>query len=133
MLQNEAGDANEDLEHFEDIPDNDDNPAGNDFNKDQATDTSCESDNDADNSFNRSNFPNSDSEENGFSESDDLFGEDGLDKLEESKPTSDQEKHNIQDRTRTRPGGYDPRHREPRYWYKLWFYIFKHDKSALIK
>ncbi|XP_051135888.1 protein SLOW WALKER 2 [Andrographis paniculata] len=113
MLQNEAGDANEDLEHFEDIPDNDDNQAGNDFNKDKATDTSSESDNDADDSIDRSNFSNSDSEENGFSESDDLLGVDGLDKLEGSKPTSDQEKHNTQ--ARTRPGGYDPRHREPRY------------------
>lgn len=118
MLQNEAADANEDLEHFEDIPDNDGNQAGNDSNKDHAADTSSESGNDTD----KSNSTSSDSEEDSFRESDDLFGADGLDKLEESKPTSDQEMHNIQGRTR--PGGYDPRYREPRYWYKRWFLYF---------
>lgn len=120
MLQNEAADANEDLEHFEDIPDNDDNQAGNDSNKDPANDTSSESGNDTD----KSNSMSSDSEEEHFRASDDLFGTDGLDKLEESKPTSGQEMHNVQGRTR--PGGYDPRYREPRYWYKLisiFFYL----------
>lgn len=116
MLQNEATDANEDLEHFEDIPDNDDNQAGNDSivvqdnrdKKGQAADTSSESDDDIDAPLNRSDSTSSDSEAD-----DGLLGADGLDKLEEPKPTSDQEMQNSQ--SRTVPGGYDPRHREPSY------------------
>lgn len=116
MLQNEATDANEDLEHFEDIPDHDDNQAENNSlivqdnkdNKGHAADASSESDDDIDTPLNRSDSASSDSETD-----DGLLGADGLDKLEESKPTSDEETQNIQ--SRTVPGGYDPRHREPSY------------------
>lgn len=116
MLQNEATDANEDLEHFEDIPDHDDNQAGNNSiivqdnknNKGNAADASSESDDDIDTPLNISDSASSDSEGD-----DGLLGADGFDKLEESKPTSNEEKHNIQ--SRTVPGGYDPRHREPSY------------------
>lgn len=116
MLQNEATDANEDLEHFEDIPDHDDYQKGNNSiiaqdtkdNKDHATDASSESDDDIDTPLNRSDSASSDSEAD-----DGLLGAGGLDKLEESKPTSNEEKQNI--KSRTVPGGYDPRHREPSY------------------
>lgn len=114
MLQNEATDSNDDLEHFEDIPDNDDNQEGNGSNKDHATEPGSESGDDADTSLDKSN---SDSEEDNFSESDDILGVDGLEKPADSRPTSDQEMHKIQGRTL--PGGYSPRHREPGYWYDL--------------
>lgn len=116
MLQNEATDANEDLEHFEDIPDHDDNQAGNNSiiaqdnkdNKGHAADASSESDDDIDAPLNRSDSASSDSEAD-----DVLLEADGLDKLEESKPTTDEEMQNIQ--SQTVPGGYDLRHREPSY------------------
>lgn len=115
MLQNEATDSNEDLEHFEDIPDNDDNQAGNDSvivqdngdNSSHANCSSSDSDDDVD-------APLNDSGEESFSETDDLLGADHLDKVEESKPASDQEIQSV--KHRMLPGGYDPRHREPSYW-----------------
>lgn len=118
VLQNEAADADEDLEHFEDITENDDNqgilaPDKSD-NKDRVTDASNGSDNDTDSSLDEGGSATSGSEEDSLNEADDLLGDGGLDKLEEFKSTSDLELHNLQGPTL--PGGYNPRHREPAYW-----------------
>lgn len=117
VLQNEAVDADEDLEHFEDITEDNDNqaiPAPNGDNKGRVADTSKGSDDDSDSSLDESASATSGSEEDTLNEADDLLGEGGLDKLEEFKSTSDHEVQNLQDQML--PGGYNPRHREPTYW-----------------
>lgn len=132
LLQNESADADDDLEHFQDITENNDNqivpasdskgvpasdnkevPASvNKVNKGHIAVTSNENDDDSDSSLDESGSASSDSED--FNEGDDLLGEAGLDKLEELKATSDHEVHNLEGVTL--PGGYTPRHREPSYW-----------------
>ncbi|KAK4427436.1 CCAAT/enhancer-binding protein zeta [Sesamum alatum] len=116
VLQNEAADADEDLEHFEDITEDDDNqvfPAPNRDDKGIVAHISKESDDDSDSSPDESGSASSGSDGDTLNETDDLLGEGGLNKLEEIKPTSDPEVQNLQGPIL--PGGYNPRHREPTY------------------
>ncbi|KAI3455663.1 hypothetical protein Pfo_012326 [Paulownia fortunei] len=118
VLQNETADADEDLEHFEDITENDEKkqaipaPDSRD-DKGSVADTNNGSDDDGDYSLDESGSANSGSEEDCLNEADDLFGEGGLNKLQELKSTSDHEVQNLQGLSL--PGGYNPRHREPTY------------------
>ncbi|PIN01186.1 hypothetical protein CDL12_26307 [Handroanthus impetiginosus] len=113
MLQSEA--ADEDLEHFEDITENEDNQAipapDKRDNKGCDADTMNRSDDDSDTPLDESDSSTSGSEEDGLSDLGNLLGGEGLGKLDESKSTSNNEVHNIQ--RPTLPGGYNPRHREP--------------------
>ncbi|KAL0415008.1 UNVERIFIED_CONTAM: CCAAT/enhancer-binding protein zeta [Sesamum latifolium] len=114
LLQNEAADADEDLEHFEDITEDDDNqviPVPNKDKKMSVADISKESDDDSESSPDESGSASSGSDIDTLNETDDLLGESGLNKLEEFTPTSDHEVQNHQGPML--PGGYNPRHREP--------------------
>ncbi|KAK6124692.1 hypothetical protein DH2020_041547 [Rehmannia glutinosa] len=117
VLQNEAVDADDDLEHFEDITENDENQAipapDNRGTKGLIADSSNVSDDDGDSSLDERGSATSGSEGDIFNEEDDLLGEGGLDKLEEFKSNSNHEVHNLQGPSL--PGGYNPRHREPSY------------------
>ncbi|KAL3632097.1 hypothetical protein CASFOL_025081 [Castilleja foliolosa] len=110
VQQNEAADADDGLEHFEDITENDENQAvpatDNREQKVVVADISNGSDSDVAES-------GSDSEGDSLDETDDLLGKRGLPKHEEIKSTSDHEVTSLQGRAL--PGGYDPRHREPTY------------------
>ncbi|KAL6568326.1 hypothetical protein OROHE_004010 [Orobanche hederae] len=118
VLQNETADADEDLEHFEDITENNENQAipaqDKGVNKSLVdADISNGSDSDDDPSHDRSGFAASGSEgDNSSNEGDDLFGEGGFHKLQEIKTTPE---HQVQNTKPTLPGGYNPRHREPSY------------------
>lgn len=118
MLQNEAVDADEDIEHFEDIKENDDNQIiptlDSTENKGHIADTKNGPEDESDSSLDEPGSAASDSEEDILNESDDLLGGGRLSKLEESKSTPDIELHNGQHQML--PGGYNPRHREPTYW-----------------
>lgn len=131
MLQNENADAAEDLEHFEDITENEENHAmlspNNTDNKDLVSDTKDGSDNDSDSSLDTSDSDSdssvdkcgsdtSDSEEDDLTQEDDLLGNMDFYKLEveEIKSTSEDVVTDI--KVQTLPGGYDPRLREPSYW-----------------
>ncbi|KAH6773344.1 CCAAT-binding factor [Perilla frutescens var. frutescens] len=115
--QNEAVDADDDLEHFEDITENDGNQAipasDNGDNKGQVPVTSHASDDDSEESLREGGSATSDSEVDGLDEGDDLFGEGGFDKAVKLKSTGDHEVRSPQGPTA--PGGYNPRHREPTY------------------
>ncbi|KAL6496913.1 hypothetical protein OROGR_028842 [Orobanche gracilis] len=117
--QNEAADADEDLEHFEDITENDESQAipaqDNGVNKSLVdADISNGSDSDGDPSHDRSSSADSGSEgDNSSNEGDDLFGEGGFHKLQEIKTTSEPQVQNMP--YPTLPGDYNPRHREPSY------------------
>ncbi|KAK6148778.1 hypothetical protein DH2020_016303 [Rehmannia glutinosa] len=117
VLQNEAVDADDDLEHFEDITENDENQAipapDNRGTKGLIADSSNVSDDDGDSSLDERGSATSGSEGDIFNEEDDLLGEGGLDKLEKFKSNSNHEVHNLQGPSL--PGGYNPRHREPSY------------------
>ncbi|KAG8380205.1 hypothetical protein BUALT_Bualt07G0169200 [Buddleja alternifolia] len=118
VLQNETADADEDLEHFEDITENDDNqaviaPDNRENNKALVADAEDGSDNDSESSLDEGGSANSESDEDSLNEEDDLLGKGDVYKLEEIKSTSDNEVHDLQDVTL--PGGYNPRHREPTY------------------
>lgn len=116
LLQNEAADADEDLEHFEDITEDDDNqviPVPNRDNNGIVADIKKESDDDSESSPGESGSASSGSEGDTLNDTDDLLGEGGLNKLEEFKPTSDHEVQNHQGPML--PQGYNPRHREPTY------------------
>ncbi|CAA0829454.1 Unknown protein [Striga hermonthica] len=119
VLQNEAADADEDLEHFEDINENNENHAisvqDNSDEKKPVADISNGSDSDGDSSNDdEGGSATSGSDRDGFDEGDDLLVEGGFDKVEEIKIiTSDHKVPNLQEGTL--PGGYNPRHREPNY------------------
>lgn len=120
MLQNEAADADDDLEHFEDIDENDENQAipvqDNGDKKSPVADISNGSDSDGDSSNDdEGGSATSGSDRDSFDEGDDLLGEGGFDKLEELKIASDHKMQNLHEGLAL-PGGYNPRHREPSYW-----------------
>lgn len=119
VLQNEVVDADDDLEHFEDIAENDGNQAvpattDNSDKKGQVAESSHASDDDSEESLLEGGSATSDSEEDGHDEADGLFGE-GDFKAVKSKSTGDFEVCSDQGPTPP-PGGYNPRHREPTYW-----------------
>ncbi|KAL8466406.1 hypothetical protein ACS0TY_035488 [Phlomoides rotata] len=126
VLQNEAADADDDLEHFEDITENDDvtTPATDDRDdKNQVADTNNRSDDDSEEAQDESGSETSGSDEDNLNEPDDLRGEGGLNKLmamksankppKQLKSTAHPEAQKPQ--CLAYPGGYDPRHREPSY------------------
>lgn len=118
VIQNEAVDADDDLEHFEDITENDGNqviPESDSRNKAQVAETSHASDDDSEESLHEGASATSDSEEDDVNDTDDLFGKGGFDKAVKLKPTGGHEVRNQQSPTLP-PGGYNPRHREPSYW-----------------
>lgn len=118
VLQSEAVNADEDIEHFEDIKENDGNQvistSGNSDNKGQVAETSHASDDDSEESLREDGSASSDSE--GEGEADDLFGEDGSDKAVKLNSKGDSEVDSSHQVPTPTPGGYDPRHREPSYW-----------------
>lgn len=125
MLRNESVD--EDLEHFEDVVEETDN---------RPSDTSTEQENDvklvtgtddaksdSESSEDEEDIPASDSEEDVSDEPEELIIRDNSKDLQKSKTPSH---HAPQPPTASKsllPGGYNPRHREPSYWYFL-FHLF---------
>ncbi|KAL9157163.1 hypothetical protein ABFS82_09G127300 [Erythranthe guttata] len=118
VLQNETADADDDLEHFEDVKEDDDNrtfPASDDkVNKGHNADISNVYDDDSDSSLDENGAATSGFEDYSLNEEDDLLGEGDFDnKLEGPKSTSGNKVQSSQ--SVTLPGGYDPRLREPSY------------------
>ncbi|KAL2534208.1 CCAAT-binding factor [Abeliophyllum distichum] len=117
VLQNESVD--EDLEHFEDIVDDDNKQASLvPDNKDEVAQTSNENDSDSDSSLDKGGSMTSGSDEDDLSEAYGLLGKGGADELKELKSASDREGGDHLQRENdslTLPGGYNPRHREPTY------------------
>lgn len=121
MLQNESVD--EDLEHFEDIAEEEEDKTtltqnGTDFvdrvigrNDGIRADNVSSSDEDSPAA--------SDSEDGDMDEPGSLLVADGLDNLKESEPVSEgQEQESEASNVKSvLPGGYNPRHREPSFWY----------------
>ena len=121
VLQDES--VNEDFEHFEDIveetvnhkitklkePDNARETVSAGDSIDTASDSSEEED----------ASPVSDSESDASDEADDLLVRGALEDVKEAKSivgrTGDQPQ--VSDTRTSLPGGYNPRHREPSYWY----------------
>lgn len=97
VLQNELID--EDVEHFEDIPEDDEYVANPRKNEDAPAP--------------------SESDGNASDDANDLLLEGGQHNLKDSKPITDGSDLASGDKTArsTSPGGYNPRHREPLYWY----------------
>lgn len=118
VLQSEL--ADEELEHFEDIVEDPDMQASKAADKPDTDGADDNDDDDDDHSEDgaASPAPSSDDE---FSDKgdDDLLDFDGLTDLQESQRTSGQSasQSRVQNAKSSLPGGYDPRHREPIYWY----------------
>lgn len=111
MLQNEL--ADEELEHFEDIVEEQDKPGGSGdavLSNNGVHDDDDDDDNDMPEDQGGSPAASSDDD---LDKDDDLLGFGGLTKLRESQRKSGDDK--SQPRVQTLPGGYDPRHREPTY------------------
>lgn len=100
VLQNEL--ADEELEHFEDIVEDSDIQANKAADRPGSSDDSSEDEA-------GSPAPSSDDESSDKGD-DDLLGFGGLSNLQEFQ-------QRVQNANSTLPGGYDPRHREPTYWY----------------
>lgn len=118
MLQNETMD--EDLEHFKDVAEDDGNPAntieneaGQVANIDNIEDVGADSD-----SSLSEDVPAPSGSESDASDENLLVGS-SLDNFEKSKPaTSHSEPQSeVSDSRPLLPGGYNPQHREPLYWY----------------
>lgn len=121
LLQNESTD--EDLEHFEDIVEETDDQTStkldqpnNDTESVPVGDSNSVED---DSSQEEGVSTSSDSESDVSDEADDLLVGDALKDVEETKPVPDQSRGKPQasDVRSSLPGGYNPRHREPSYWY----------------
>ncbi|XP_023761975.1 protein SLOW WALKER 2 [Lactuca sativa] len=111
VLQNEL--ADEELEHFEDIVEEQDKPGGSGdavLSNNGVHDDDDDDDNDMPEDQGGSPAASSDDD---LDKDDDLLGFGGLTKLRESQRKSGDDK--SQPRVQTLPGGYDPRHREPTY------------------
>lgn len=125
VLQSEL--ADEELEHFEDVieePDIQASKAADKADSDVVDDIDDPSEDEAEAG---SPAPSSDDE---FSDKgdDDLFGAGGSTDLQESQRTSGQveSQSRVQKTKSSLPGGYDPRHREPIYWYLCLFKLAMH-------
>lgn len=118
-IQNEAVD--EDLEHFEDAPDETENLPGIDAKMPQRNNgdsiSTSELDIDNDSSQDEEASSESSSEEDVLGEDDDLFMRENVEEPRESKSIKLSDKNENQFGTsltkHSLPGGYDPRHREP--------------------
>lgn len=123
MLQNETMD--EDLEHFKDVTEDDDDDQTNaiEIKKAQAvhdTNNSNENGTDSDSSASQDDSIPPDSEGSDSDEANDLLLMGGSqDDIKESGPIVDHNKlpSEAADVRSTFPGGYNLRHREPLYWY----------------
>lgn len=122
MLQSESVD--EDLEHFEDIVEETDNEPSTTPKKEEIgvdlVGNSDKMDSESDSAEDEDDSPASSSEDD-VSDEDELLMEDSSKEPQESQPQSD---HNgnqplINSSGSSLPGGYDPRHREPSYWYVI--------------
>lgn len=122
-IQNEAVD--EDLEHFEDVPDEPDNvPAANAKtlqSNDDGTTNSGGSNSNSDSSEDEEAPSASSSEDDEVDEDEDLFPIKNIEKPPESNstklPDHNGKQHHEALTKHSLPGGYDPRHREPSFWY----------------
>ncbi|XP_073142319.1 protein SLOW WALKER 2 [Henckelia pumila] len=121
VLQNETAVADEDLEHFEDVQEDDDNRVDYKPDKTDKKDSVVQTDNeclgDSDASLDEDDSVASSSEYDSLNESDDLLGKGGLEKLEKFNFTSGNEAHKVHglNDSPTLPSGYNPHHREPTY------------------
>lgn len=129
MFQNESID--EDLEHFEDIVEEAENPASPTSEKpDNAGEVAHSSDGnniDSESSLDERGSPTLDSEDDILDKEDDLLVGGNLNNVqEESRRMSDHNGHQPQvfNLTSSLPGGYNLRHREPSYWYSILVLIF---------
>lgn len=125
MLQNESVD--EDLEHFEDIVEDTDterhmpskgeeNNVEHDQSRDKANPESDSSEDEDDSSA-------SSSEEDVSDDAEELHIEDDSKEFQKSQPPFDRNGNQLQISSTgsSLPGGYNPRHREPSYWYVCFF------------
>ncbi|XP_073272083.1 protein SLOW WALKER 2 [Primulina huaijiensis] len=121
VLQNETSVADEDLEHFEDVREDDDNRVNSKLdktdNKDSVVQTNNECNGDSDASLDEDDSVASSSEYDSLNESDDLLGKGGLEKVENFNLTSGNGAHKVHGLNDgpALPSGYNPRHREPNY------------------
>lgn len=127
MLQNELID--EDLEHFEDMPEDDeyaDNPKQNEMVESANAKSRAAVGIDADALPCEDGSAPSGSEGNVSDDAKDLRLEGGQRKLRDSKPITDGSglASEVTVVRTTSPGGYSPRHREPLYWYLSVFCCF---------
>lgn len=115
MLQNESID--DDLEHFEDIVEETDNePSATPIKEDNNVVKSGNSDSES--SEDEQVSPPSDSEADDSDHSEELFVKEAAknDKKVESLPNHNKPITDVSSKPYL-PGGYDPRHREPSFWY----------------
>lgn len=121
MLQNES--ADDDIEHFEDIVEEGDNQKTTELMKQRNTvetvATADGTNSDTDSTQDEGGSSTSGSESDVSDEVDDLFIGGDLENVKETKRVPDETKQLPQtsDVTSSLPGGYNPRHREPLYWY----------------
>lgn len=121
LLQNESTD--EDLEHFEDIVEETDDQTGTKLDKPnndtESVPVGDSNSADDDSSQEEGVSTSSDSESDVSDEADDLLFGDALEDDVETKPIPDQSrrKPQVSDVRSSLPGGYNPRHREPSFWY----------------
>lgn len=125
ILQNESADDDDD-EHFEDVLEDTENnvdtiPDKPNVCKVASSGETHETDNNSDSSSDEGGGSTFESEDEVSNEGDDLFTAGVLDDPRESKVRSDHagpQSLVSNDKLRASlPGGYDPRHREPSYWY----------------
>lgn len=133
VLQNES--ADEDLEHFEDIVEETENQTSTKVEEPENnsgtvhTNNCIDSDNDS--SQDEGVPPASESEDDVSDEADDLFIGGDSKNVEETNTMPDQTKQQSQvSKMSSLPGGYNPRHREPSYWY-LHLLLFHLNMCAL--
>ncbi|KZV14923.1 CCAAT/enhancer-binding protein zeta [Dorcoceras hygrometricum] len=121
VLQNETAVADEDLEHFEDVQEDDDNRVNykqdKTDNKDTVVQTNNECDGDSDASHDEDSSVACSSEYDSLNESDDLLGKGGIEKVQKFNLMSDNEAQKFHGLSYSPvlPSGYNPRHREPAY------------------
>lgn len=133
VLQNES--ADEDLEHFEDIVEEAENQTSTKVeepeNNSGTVHTSNSIDSDNDSSQDEGVPPTSESEDDVSDAADDLFIGGDSKNVEETNTMPGQTKQQSQvSKMSSLPGGYNPRHREPSYWY-LHLLLFHLNMCAL--
>lgn len=121
MLQNES--VNEDVEHFEDIDEEniDKKPTKSSEvdNASKIVSTDDSIDTDGDSSQEEDVCSASNSETDISDEEEDLLAAGGLEDVKETKELPDltEQQPQVSFGKSSLPGGYNPRHREPSYWY----------------
>lgn len=130
MLQNELID--EDLEHFEDMQEDEEyipNPEQNEMVESAKRQSCTPHDPDSGALTHQDGYAPSDSEGNASEDADDLRVEGGQHDLRGSKPITNGSglASEVASVKSTSPGGYNPRHREPLYWYSIAFYCLASD------